>query len=128
MRRFSVLSGIILSCLAASLSRADFPDVPLSFDPARITTTDASLSVRSGTAPVLVVVTGHREVSPGIALHAPGGQWDISPFFQLLMQVKNTGVASVTLQGRVDNPGADGTKNCVSGTSRSDPARRAPCW
>ncbi len=68
-----------------------------------------------GAAPALIVATGHRQSWPGIALPAPGGHWDLSSFGQVALQVKNTGARPVTVHCRVDNPGADGTKHCLTG-------------
>jgi len=108
-----------LPCLAAaataSAGGAAPADFAISFDAAKVITTDATVSAgKVGAAPALVVATGHRQPWPGIALPAPGGHWDLSPFGQVALQVKNSGVNPVTVHCRVDNPGADGTKYRIS--------------
>ena len=120
-------SMICLSSLAAvavSSACADIPDLPLSFDPAKISTTDATASpARPGPPPALVVTTGHRELRSGVALPAPGGHWDLSLYAQVTLQVRNTGASPVTVVCRVDNPGTDGQKNCIAGELLIHPGR-----
>jgi hypothetical protein len=65
---------------------------------------------------VLSVATGHEQTWPGVTLPAPGGAWDLSAFGQVVVRAKNTGTNRFTLYCRVDNPGADGVKNCLSGS------------
>ena len=119
MRRHCLRPSMIcLPCLAAaaaSAAGAAPPDLALSFDPAKATTTDATaLPARLGAAPALVVATGHRESWPGVALPAPDGHWDLSHFGEVVLQIRNTGASPVTVHCRVDNPGADGKKHCVT--------------
>ncbi len=83
---------------------------------ARVSTTGASVSkAASGGPTVLRVATGHKTDWPGITLPAPAGHWDLSPFAQVVLSVKNTGSNPVTVACRVDNPGADGRDHCASG-------------
>ena len=71
--------------------------------------------VRSGGRAALRVGTGHKAEWPGIRLPAPEGHWDLSPYGQVVLSLKNPGTNSVRLICRVDNPGADGKDHCVSG-------------
>jgi hypothetical protein len=64
----------------------------------------------------LRIITGHRETYPGVTMPAPGGHWDLAAFGQVALRVKNCGSNSVTVSCRVDNPGADGTTHCVTGS------------
>jgi hypothetical protein len=121
-------SMIYLPCLAmaATASAADTApgDFAINFDPAKVTTTDATVSpAELGGAPALRVATGHRESWPGIALPAPGGHWDLSPFAQVALEVKNAGAVPVTVHCRVDNPGADGVNHCLTGSVTLGPGR-----
>ena len=129
MKRHSLHPTMIyLPCLAAvaAASAADAVpfDLAISFDPAKVTTTDATASAAElGALPALRVATGHQQSWPGVALPAPGGHWDLSPFGQVALQVKNTGANPVTVHCRVDNPGADGAKHCVTGALALNPGQ-----
>jgi hypothetical protein len=119
---------IYLPCLAAaataSAAGAAPSDFAISFDPAKVTTTDATASpARLGAAPALLVATGHQQPWPGVALLAPDGHWDLSPFGEVVLKVKNTGANAVTVNCRLDNPGADGKKHCVTGSVALNPGQ-----
>lgn len=58
--------------------------------------------------------TGHGQEWPGITLPAPTGRWDLSPFARVELEVRNVGNNEATLCCRVDNPGADGVRNCCT--------------
>ena len=62
----------------------------------------------------LRIQTGHEKPWPGVTIKAPAGKWDLWRYRLILMDVKNTGGNSVTVNLRVDNPGADGVKNCIT--------------
>jgi hypothetical protein len=85
-----------------------------SVKPGDIQTNDANwLIKKSGQGnTVLNLNLGHKTTWPGITLKAPAGHWDLSLHAQVCVSVKNTGTNRATLNCRVDNPGADGTKNC----------------
>ncbi len=90
------------------------------FDLSKVTVTDAQATTVSATSP-LRIATGHKEPWPGVILRAPDGKWDLSPFAQVELALRNTGTNSVTVFCRVDNPGADGVKNCVSASTSLKP-------
>ncbi|HID22897.1 MAG TPA: beta-agarase, partial [Planctomycetaceae bacterium] len=52
---------------------------------------------------------------PGITLAAAKGRWDLSAYEGIALDVKNVGGTKVTVCCRVDNPGGDGRRNCVTG-------------
>ena len=60
----------------------------------------------------LRMAVGHAQDWPGITLPAPECHWDLSKFTQVQLDVRNVGDAEATLCCRVDNPGADGVRNC----------------
>jgi hypothetical protein len=62
----------------------------------------------------LRIETGHEKSWPGITLKAPAGKWDLSTYEYVSIDVKNITNEPVTVNCRVDNPGADGSKNCVT--------------
>ncbi len=59
---------------------------------------------------------GHRQEWPGIDLPAPKGTWDLSAFEYVALDVRNVGTNEATLCCRVDNQGADGRRNCNTGS------------
>lgn len=102
------------SAAAADKSLYDFADT-LNFR--RIGTNDATVFwFQGGFGPLWFVRTGHAQPWPGVTLPAPAGHWDLSPFAQVALQVRNAGTNPVTVSCRVDNPGADGTQRCVTGS------------
>lgn len=85
------------------------------FDATNIQCADAEVMlVSSSGGSLLNIRTGHEKSWPGIALPAPGGHWDLSAYASVMVDLNNSGTNSVTVYCRVDNPGADGTKHCVT--------------
>src|SRR5687768_5357632 len=80
-----------------------------------VTLQDASVSIvkRPGGA-ALRITTGEKQAWPGVALRAPEGHWDLSSFSHVTLTVRNAGPHKVAVSCRVDGPGADGTRNCVT--------------
>lgn len=115
--------GLLLagSACAADLVLFDFDQ---NFNIARLTAHDATLSeVKSAAGRALHVVTHHQQPWPGVTLPAPGGSWDLSPFAQVAVRIKNVGTKRFSISCRVDNPGADGVKNCVTSSLRLEPGQ-----
>ncbi len=91
---------------------------------ARLIKTDAEVTTaKVATGQSLRLTTGTNQPWPGVALPAPDGHWDLSPFSEVVVKVKNAGTNRGTLNCRVDNPGADGTKNCVNGSLTLNPGQ-----
>lgn len=82
------------------------------FDIGMVSTSDAKVALSE--AGTLRIETGHKEQWPGITLRAPKGKWDLSKYEYISIDVKNTAGNQITIYCRVDNPGADGDKNCVT--------------
>jgi hypothetical protein len=94
------------------------------FDLSSIALQDARASEASaGGRPALRIETGHREPWPGATLKAPGDRWDLSRFDHMAAEVRNAGSSRLRLNCRVDNPGADGVANCVTGSIDLEPGR-----
>ena len=94
-------------------------DFGRSFDIGSVVTSDAKVMLpRSG---ALRIETGHKEPWPGITLKAPAGKWDLSKYEYVSIYVDNIGTKPVTVYCRVDNPGADGSKNCVTNSIALNP-------
>jgi len=77
-----------------------------------VITSDAKVTLSPNKA--LRVKTGHTNRWPGITLKAPAGKWNLSKYGYVSIDVKNPGSKPITISCRVDNPGADGRKNCVT--------------
>ena len=109
--------AIVSATLAAFAAEQVLFDFAPGFDLATVRPADAVVSATNTSAgSALRVTTGHRTEWPGITLPAPGGHWDLSARSSVTLQLKNAGSDSVTVCCRVDNPGADGTKNCLTGS------------
>jgi hypothetical protein len=99
---------------AAELQPLVLFDFGQGFDTGAVTVTDAEISLSQ--AGTLRVQTHHKEPWPGITLKAPAGKWDLSKYEYISIDVRNLSDQPVTVHCRVDNPGADGEKNCVTDT------------
>ena len=66
-------------------------------------------------AGALRLATGHDAPWPGVTLKAPAGKWDLSAYETVTLDVTNRGDKNVTVNCRVDNPGANGADHCVTG-------------
>ena len=113
-------------------------DFGAGFDTGKLTTRDAEISlVQRDGKPALRVHTGHTQDWPGLDLPARFGPWDLSPYAQVAMDVRNTGEKAVEVYLRVDNPGADGLHNCLTAKLALEPEAagtvtvelvRKPAW
>ena len=85
-------------------------------DPASINGSDVKVTrVPFGEGQGLRLELGHQQDWPGVTLLAPSGHWDLSRRSYVALDVMNVGTTAATFCCRVDNPGADGVKNCVTG-------------
>ncbi len=116
-----IVPAVVLSCSLTHtihLSAAEQAGSPAlldfggRFDISSVITSDARVTPAAPGG--LRIETGHKERWPGITLKAPAGKWDLSKCEYVCVDVKNVGDEPVTVSCRVDNPGADGNKNCVS--------------
>ena len=87
-------------------------DFKRDFDIDSVITSDAKVALSQNKA--LRIETGHKNQWPGITLKAPAGKWNLSKYEHVSIDVKNLDSKPVTISCRVDNPGADGRKNCVT--------------
>jgi hypothetical protein len=115
--------SLVLFSSTCAVTADDFvlADFQGDFDPGKLKLTEAKIEpTRQG----LRVMTGHEQPWPGIALPAPANGWDLRSYALITLSIKNTGTNQVTVFCRVDNPGADGTSNCVSGSLALAPGQR----
>lgn len=122
-----ILQIIVVLFLGRGVLSSETPEkIVLAFGPKLdsrfIITNDASVRMlKRGDEACLFVETGNREQWPGVTFIAPNGSWDLSAYHWVVVSVRNAGTDRVTLFCRVDNPGADGSKNCVTGQVTLDP-------
>jgi hypothetical protein len=118
---------ILLVCIlrgGPAMSDEMLFDFEKDFSVAAVETHDTKVSVspsRDGVA--LRIESYHKEEWPGIVLKAPGGKWDLSSRERIVLEVKNVGANAVTVSCRVDNPGADGSKNSITGSITLSPGQ-----
>ena len=109
---------LVVVLLFTSLSAAEqlqplvLFDFAEGFDIGSVLTSDAAASISPAGA--LRIETGHSKQWPGVTLEATKGKWDLSQYEYVSLNVTNSSDESVTVYCRLDNPGADGNKNCVT--------------
>ena len=115
----ALLCGGVLRQGAAAASRAPLMmyDFEKGLDRKLVTVNwDATFSLTDADGgKALRVATGHKADWPGITMRAPAGKWDLSSYRAVKLSVRNAGTGRATVCLRVDNPGADGAKNCLTG-------------
>lgn len=104
-------SGTIATTMGAD--ETTLVDLGARLDVARVATNDAAFTHADGS---FLIHTGHKEPWPGITLRPLAGPFNLGNCGQVALQVRNSGTNSVTVCCRVDNPGADGTEHCVTGS------------
>ncbi len=115
----TAITLLTLSWMALPVLATDDPtpltlfDFGSTFDTSSVQTSDARVSLAESSR--LKIQTGHEAPWPGITLKAPDGKWDLSTYETISFEVANRGNELVTVNCRVDNPGADGTNHCVNG-------------
>jgi hypothetical protein len=120
--RSSALAVLFAAAVAGRSDQIVFD--PGQFDPAKAILSDAAAKIVTvGTSASLEISTGHQQTWPGVTLPAPGGKWDLSAASDLAVDLRNAGVRSVTVSCRVDNPGADGTLHCITGSLELGPGQ-----
>lgn len=111
------MSGIVVLalCLAAQAEQTSRCLFEFGNQFNRETVVLANAKVKDGAHGGLLIAAGHQAQWPGITLKAPSGSWDLSTCRKLEFTVWNPQPRPITVHCRVDNPGADGKKNCVTG-------------
>jgi hypothetical protein len=104
---------------AASESETLLFDFRRGADPATFRTADATVEP-AGPADRRVLRVSTRIVKgwPGVTLMGPAGGWNLGAAATVEVLLHNPGSTEVKVFCRVDNPGADGTKHCVTGELR----------
>ena len=122
--QFTFLAALIVGGRAmADQVLYDFSTVA---DPGALQASDVQVSkLPFGDGVGLKLVTGHAADWPGITLPAPDGHWDLSQRADVLLDIRNLDANEVTVYCRVDNPRADGVKNCITGSTTVAPGGTA---
>lgn len=116
---------LVVVCGGAAMAEQILFDFDKNFDFSKIEARDvrvAESETANGIA--LRIASGHAQPWPGITLVAPAGRWDLSAFDYVELDVANVGNNAVTVYCRVDNPGADGQRHCVTGSETLEPGQR----
>jgi len=116
LHRLTTYAAAALVAMTVAVSvRADevLFDFAKGFDVTKVVAVDAKPTLDVG---VMRIATFHEQTYPGVTLAAPKGKWDLSAHQSVAVDVKNAGETAVTVHCRVDNPGADGTNNCCTGS------------
>jgi hypothetical protein len=112
-----IIFAFIVLCVLAALCPAQQArpqilfDFGGDFDIASVSATDAKVSLERG---ALQIKTGMEKTWPGVTLKAPAGKWDLVGRRELIFDLRNLDDQPVTVNCRVDNPGADGSNNCIT--------------
>jgi len=113
--KFALLCAAFLYIGAARAADTPVVSFEKDFDPAKLAASDVKASVtQDGGESVLKFECGHKSPWPGITFKPPGGAWDLTKYEFTGFDVKNTCSEEIQVNFRVDNPGADGQKNCVT--------------
>ncbi|MBN2513730.1 MAG: beta-galactosidase [Sedimentisphaerales bacterium] len=62
----------------------------------------------------LAVQTAHNQDWPGVTIQCPSKFWDCTGYQQITADIRNVSSHPLKIHLRVDNPGADGIRNCIT--------------
>jgi hypothetical protein len=119
-RSLALLSLVAATTAAPALAQRALLQLDKDWIAAQVQTQDADVRPAEHG---LRVATGHRQPWPGITIRVPQGRWDLSPYTEVLLDVKNVGQDAVEVCLRIDNPGADGVQHCVTGRVALEPGQ-----
>ena len=74
---------------------------------------------------ILRLKSGHLVEWPGITLRPADEYWDLGKREYVTLAVRNIGDNTVRVSCRVDNPDADGSRHCVTGSVELEPGAEA---
>ena len=123
---FYLLAIISVHAAAQKVRPKVLLDFEGGFELQSVQTSDAQVIFGKGlSGRSLRIRTGHEKPWPGITLKAAKDKWDLSRYQSVELEVKNAGAKAIQVFCRVDNPGADGTNNCVTGSVNVPPKQTA---
>lgn len=117
-----ILPLLTLLALAQPAPRQVLVEFGRTSDISKVQARDVTLKLQpSGTQTGLQLRTGTQEAWPGCTFVAPEGRWNLARYASVELSARNPGTNRVVLHLRVDNPGADGVKNCLTGSAALEP-------
>jgi len=108
------VSAIAISARAADLTLIDLAK-PMDMKSVPSRAVRVTQKTEGDGAAILRIESTTEHDWPGLDLKAPEGKWDLSKYGYVAVDVRNVGNKQGTLCCRVDNPGADGVDNCLTG-------------
>jgi len=108
---FMAVGGLLAGRVACAAENArPLVDVADAAAHERLEAFGATVETSSGALPIRVSCDA-SDAPAGIAVTAPEGTWDLSPFAFVQVPVRNPGETPVTVYCRVENAGFDGLRN-----------------
>lgn len=121
-----VVAPLLLLARAAHAAHG-LVDFTPRYELSRIEARDVRLALiapAAGRSGSLRIASGHTDRWPGITLKPPAGRWDLSAAGEVALDVYNPTAEPVNLGLRVDNPGGDGSTNCIQEIFTINPGER----
>ena len=120
MFRRMVATACLLSVVGCASAVADGGGMALlrfdeAFDVKAVKANGATVSRAKGGRLRIETARGGKHRWPGVDLKAPRGKWDLSTYRTVQVDVRNVGKTAARVHCRVDNPGANGARNCANG-------------
>jgi len=109
--KYILKAGLFLLLSGVALGGETLFEFDATTDPASVQTTDTEIRVSDQGMELRI---GTQQPWPGVTLKAPEGHWDLAAFESMHVDLFNSGSQAVTVVCRVDNPGADGKKHCLT--------------
>ncbi|OGV58334.1 MAG: hypothetical protein A2X45_19080 [Lentisphaerae bacterium GWF2_50_93] len=78
-------------------------------------------TAEAGSPGTLLIKTPAKAGWPGVIIPAPEGKWDLSDYEYICVNIHNVDTHDIDVFVRVDNPGADGHKNCITERTAMQP-------
>ncbi len=123
--RFTPIGAVVLCFCAASPTAAERVDLPVfgsSLELAVVRAVDAETKLTSGSSGRALKIIARRGARwPGITLKPPGGQWDLSGFNRVAVDLKNLAAAPLEVHCRIDGAASDAGCHSLHGKILLEP-------
>jgi len=119
---FLICSCGIFSILTSQSGEKMLVKMDSTFDISSVITSDAeAIYLSCDDKYCLRVNTGKEAPWPGVTIINPESNRDLSSFKYIALDIKNVGENPLTINWRIDNPEADGVKNCITNSINVNP-------